>query len=228
MNAIFLPGVGCTAEVWADALPGGCRAIELPDGETVDAMAQAVLDSAPQRFSLAGFSLGGYVALAIAALSPGRIERLALVSSGARADSPEAGANRERLIALALNGSYASLDERLTPFVLHPDRQDDARIRELRRRMSAECGPQRYVSQQRAAGARPDRMATLAGLRVPVLLAVGEEDRITPPAWSKEMARAAPGARLALFERCGHMAPLERPEALARELRQWLGQGGGS
>lgn len=36
------------------------------------------------------------------------------------------------------------------------------------------------------------------------------------------MAQQVPHARLVIFERCGHMAPFEAPEAVNAALRVWL------
>jgi pimeloyl-ACP methyl ester carboxylesterase len=56
-------------------------------------------------------------------------------------------------------------------------------------------------------------------LKVPTLVVVGEHDRITPPAAAVELAGALPDARLAVLEGAGHLAMLERPVELDRELR---------
>ena len=45
---------------------------------------------------------------------------------------------------------------------------------------------------------------------------------VTPPALSEELVAAIPGARLAIVEDCGHLAPLEQPQAVTALLRYWL------
>jgi pimeloyl-ACP methyl ester carboxylesterase len=69
---------------------------------------------------------------------------------------------------------------------------------------------------------RPARTDVLAALRVPTLIAVGREDRITPLAQHEEMARRIPASDLVIFERCGHLAPLEAPVELAAAITQWM------
>jgi pimeloyl-ACP methyl ester carboxylesterase len=54
------------------------------------------------------------------------------------------------------------------------------------------------------------------------LVLAGREDAVTPPAVQTEMAEAIPDATLVLLPRCGHLAPLERPEAVTRQLLLWL------
>ena len=226
---LLLPGLSSTPELWDDvraALPVGiaCTALEFPALDDVDAIAERVLEDAPPRFALAGFSFGGYVALAIAARAGHRIDRLALVSTGPNADAPEAAANRVRLIELAQSGGYASIDAKLTRLLLHPDHQDDPAIMEKRVRMSRDYGIERYVAHQRAAMRRPDRNATLATIRFPAMVAVGREDLVTPLARNEEMARRLPAADFTIFERCGHLSPLETPVKLAAAITHWMTQ----
>lgn len=224
---LLLPGLGNTPEVWSAvraALPVGitCIAAANPAHEDINVIAGETLAQAPPHFALAGFSFGGYVALAIAAQAAGRIERLALISTGANADTPESAANRGKFIQLAQAGGYASIDAKLTRLLLHPDRQADAGILAIRQRMSGEYGVERYIAHQRAAIARPARADVLASIRVPTLIAVGREDRITPLAQHEEMVRRIPAAELVVFEQCGHLSPLEAPIELAAALERWM------
>lgn len=223
---LLLPGLSSTPEIWDEVragLPIGvtCHALENAALEDIGAIADEILAKAPPRFALAGFSFGGYVSLAIAAKAMDRIDRIALIATGANADSPEAAASRRRLIEIA-QSDYASIDGRMTKFLLHPDRVEDEAIHAKRARMSREYGSARFIAQQRAAMARPDRNAVLASIRVPALVAVGREDRVTPLAQHEEMARRIPAAELVVFERCGHLAPLEAPAKLARAITQWM------
>ena len=225
---LLLPGLSSTPELWGAvraALPVGIaiQALEHAALEDIDAIAAEILASAPPRFALAGFSFGGYVSLAIAAKAGERIERLALIATGANADSPEASTSRKKLIEMA-QSDYASIDGRMTKFLLHPDRVDDPAIHEKRVRMSRDYGAARFIAQQRAAMARPARESVLASIRVPTLVAVGREDRVTPLAQHEEMARRIPAADLVVFEHCGHLAPLEAPLELAGALTKWMTQ----
>ncbi len=59
-------------------------------------------------------------------------------------------------------------------------------------------------------------------MRVPTLVLVGAEDVLTPPAESQAMAAAIAGARLEIVPRAGHLANLERPDAVNRALAAFL------
>jgi len=223
----MLHGLGITSAVFDEVrarLPAGVetRPTELPAAPHVDEMAEQILAAAPERFLLAGFSLGGYVALAIMARAASRVARLALLSTGPTADAPAASGFREKLIGLAQSGKYDSVPGRLAPAMFHPARKDDPALLDRFVAMSRDCGPDRFVLHQRAALSRPDRSALLPTIAVPTLIAVGRDDQITPPALSEGMARAIPCATLVMFENCGHMAPLEKPAELAGALTTWL------
>lgn len=224
---IMVPGLGITAAVFDEVralLPPGAdvRPVELPPSPHVDVMAERILAAAPERFALAGFSLGGYVALAIMARAAARVERLALLSTGPTADPPAAAAVRDKLIGLTQAGKYDSVPGRLAPAMFHPARKDDPALLARFTAMSRDCGPDNFVLHQRAALARPDRRWLLPEIKVPTLVAVGRDDLITPPALSEGMAQQIPGATLMIIENCGHLAPLEQPAALATALAAWL------
>ena len=74
---------------------------------------------------------------------------------------------------------------------------------------------------------RPDARPLLGGIHIPALVGVGAEDAWSPPAQNRAIADAIPGARFALFEGSGHMAPLEAPEAVSAAIAQWLALPGG-
>jgi pimeloyl-ACP methyl ester carboxylesterase len=78
---------------------------------------------------------------------------------------------------------------------------------------------------------RMDLRHALPRITVPALVAVGDQDRVTPPAVAVELAAALPEGRLFIVEGAGHMAMLERPDRLDPELRSFAreawGLGGG-
>ncbi|HEU5249275.1 MAG TPA: alpha/beta fold hydrolase, partial [Thermoanaerobaculia bacterium] len=54
------------------------------------------------------------------------------------------------------------------------------------------------------------------------LVVVGEQDALAPPADSEAMAAAIPGARLVRVPGAGHLAPMERPKAVAEALGEFF------
>lgn len=71
--------------------------------------------------------------------------------------------------------------------------------------------PRGIAGALRGMASRPDRRDDLAGIKVPTLVMVGEEDAITPPTEALALADAIDGARLEVVANAGHMAPYENP-----------------
>jgi pimeloyl-ACP methyl ester carboxylesterase len=91
---ILLPGLLCDQRLWRDQARdlGDIAEPTIPDltlDDSLSAMAQRVLDAAPQRFALAALSMGGYVAFEILRQQPDRVTRLALIDTSAALDSPQ-------------------------------------------------------------------------------------------------------------------------------------------
>jgi len=70
--------------------------------------------------------------------------------------------------------------------------------------------------------ARPDSCADLRTVRVPTLIACGREDTVTPLAEHERMRDCVPGARLEVFEQCGHLSTIEQPDLVTSLLSRWL------
>jgi pimeloyl-ACP methyl ester carboxylesterase len=62
----------------------------------------------------------------------------------------------------------------------------------------------------------------LAAIRCPTLVLVGRQDALTPVSLHEQMAAAIPRAALVIVEQCGHLSPLEQPQAVTAALRYWL------
>lgn len=224
---VLLPGLLCDAALWAHqtAHLSDMADIAVPDltgAETVDELAETVLDAAPERFSLAGLSMGGYVALAVMRLAPDRVDRLALLDTSARADTREQTRRRRGLIGLARRGKFKGVTPRLLPMLVHPDRLGDAPLVEAVMAMAERVGTEAFVRQERAILNRPDSRHRLAEIDCPTLVLCGRQDAVTPLELSEEMARLLPRGRLAVIEECGHLSTMERPETVTAELRAWL------
>jgi len=88
--------------------------------------------------------------------------------------------------------------------------------------MAERVGQAAFLRQQNAILKRPDGRPDLPRIACPALILCGRQDALTPPALSREMAEAIPGARLVELDECGHLASLEQPEAVNDALEEWL------
>ena len=223
----LLPGLLCDATVWAAQVQGlsDIAEIRTPDflgHDSIAGMAAFVLDQAPERFAVAGHSMGARVALAIMRLAPERVTHLALLDTGTHPPAAGEAEKRQVLVDLAAHQGMAALADRWLPPMVHPDRLHDAPFMAGLRAMVMRASPEIYAGQIRALLARPDAQAGLAAITCPVLIGVGRQDAWSPPSQHEAMAQTIPHATYVIFEDSGHMAPVEAPCAVTTALREWI------
>ena len=225
---VLVPGLLCDAALWRHQVEhlAEVAAITVADvtrQDSMAAMAEAVLAQAPaDRFALAGLSMGGYVSLEIMRRAPGRVARLALLDTTARPDTEEARQRRLAFIAQTEQGDFKGVTKRLLPLFIHPDRLEDEALAGTVTAMTRRVGKGVFLRQQRAIMGRADARAWLGGIQPPTLVLVGREDALTPVALHEELAARIPHARFVIVEHCGHLSPVERPEAVTAVMRYWL------
>jgi pimeloyl-ACP methyl ester carboxylesterase len=224
---ILLPGMPLDAALWAHqsehlAEVAEVRVGDLTAHDSMEALARAVLAAAPERFALAGLSMGGYVAFEVMRQAPERVTRLALLDTSARADTPEQAANRRQAVELARQGKYRQVVAGNVPRLLHPDHATDRALVDSVYAQAERIGAEAYVRQQTANMGRPDSRPGLGAITCPTLVLCGRQDAITPLDLHVEIADAIPGARFVPIEDSGHLASMERPQAVTALLRSWL------
>lgn len=224
---LLVPGLLCTAEMFAPQIPalwprGPVTVANTLEGDTLADMAERILATAPRRFALAGASMGGYLAFEILRRAPERVERLALLCTSARPDSPEQTIQRRRMIEQARVVGFERFLALAGTSLVHPSRKGDAALNDISVRMGLAVGFEGFARQTEAVIARADSRPLLAEIKVPTTIVVGDADPLTPMALSQEMADAIPGAKLTIAPECGHALTLERPEVVNRALETWL------
>ncbi|MDH7796519.1 MULTISPECIES: alpha/beta hydrolase [unclassified Beijerinckia] len=227
-HLVLVPGVNNTRDTWNGviaALPATitCHPQDCAALPSVEAIAADLLAQAPARFHLAGFSFGGYVALAMLEQAPERIEGLALICTSSFADTEQQKAARDAAAAAAERGDHMKLVEGPGAIALHPDAARDPQIAALRLRIARAYGEKRFIAHQYASKARDDRTALLAAAPIPRLLVAAEDDRVIPLETMGRMAEAVPQAQWMSVPRAGHLLPIEQPDVLARVLGTWIG-----
>jgi pimeloyl-ACP methyl ester carboxylesterase len=183
----------------------------------------AVLERIPDGAGLAGFSMGGYAALALAKRRPPNLKALALVDTRATADDEAGRGKRDEAIATVRSGGVAPIAEAMVPKLLSPESLSNRDLVERLRRIMSRQKPGTVEADLTAMRDRPDSRDTLPGIGIPTLVLVGEADTLTPPADSQAMAAAIPGARLVTVPGAGHLTPMERPGAVAAALGEFFG-----
>jgi pimeloyl-ACP methyl ester carboxylesterase len=206
-----------------------CSVADYGSLDSIPAMAEAVLRTAPQRFGLAGHSMGGRVALEIYRLAPQRVTRIALLNTGSSArPSGEAGQEEARkraeLVALAKSQGMAAMLRQWLPPMIDSRRIHDTALVEAIIQMMSRKTPEIFAAQVKALLARPDASTVLEQIRCPALLLTGREDGWSGPAQHSGMAAKIAGSQLVIVPDCGHMSMLERPADVSAALRTWLTQ----
>lgn len=177
------------------------------------------------RAVIGGLSMGGYCALALHRIAPGRVRALVLCDTRAEPDSDEARRHRavqavtarERGVDDVVRPMLARL---LTPVTLVERPGLAAGLEQMMR----ETRPDALIAALHALAARPDARPQLASIRVPVLVIGGELDEITPPVVLRELAAAIPGARLRLLPGAGHVSNLEAEAGFNTALHAFLAE----
>jgi len=200
-----------------------CTVFAFRDHDSLGAMAEALLARAPERFTLLGLSLGGYLAFEIIRRQLTRIERLVLMDTKAVADDAPRRAARLADMEKVREGGIEALIPELPRRWLHPDHGERADLVLLMGEMARSIGARGQLNQQTAMLARPDSHADLERVGVPTLILCGREDPVTTVADHEAMVARVRGARFEIIEQCGHLSTIEQPEAVSLVLGEWLG-----
>ncbi|MPV38137.1 alpha/beta fold hydrolase [Georgenia subflava] len=195
-----------------------------PTEPALETYAAAVVDSlrstGVERAVVAGLSMGGYAALALAERHRSLLAGIGLLDTKASADDDAARANRLR-VAEAAAGDAGS--EAVAPMVdqvlgetTHAQRPE---LVERMRALLGEAPPVGIAWAQRAMAVRPDRTAALEDLDVPALVLRGAEDGMSPQSALNAMAEALSDVEVVVVPRSGHMSALEAPDQVADALR---------
>ena len=228
----MLPGMLCDAAAWESqiaALGDVCtpRVVSFGDADSIDAMADVALAGAPERFALAGHSMGGRVAQAIYRRAPQRVSKLALLATDFRGHPDETAraaeaARRDGMIARVAAVGLAEFARGWARQVVSPSRLDDAPLLAAVAEMMARHTPAQLAAQTLAGLTRPDFADLLPRVSCPTLLIAGDDDTLRPIAVHREMASLIPHSHLEVLPQCGHMVTLERPSLATAAMRRWL------
>jgi 3-oxoadipate enol-lactonase len=173
-----------------------------------------------ERCTLAGLSMGGYISLPFALSHPGRVARLVLAHTRARADLDAEKAARNAMIDELKNAGTATLPEKMLPRLLGPDASEEVRsfVRESIERTSAEAD----IHAVTAMRDRSDQTVRLSDLQCRTLVLAGSGDAILKVEDCRAMAEAIPQGEFVVIPRTGHLSNLEDPAAFNRALDDYL------
>jgi pimeloyl-ACP methyl ester carboxylesterase len=165
--------------------------------------------------------------LEVARRVPERLLGLALLDTGyeplpAGAAGEREAAGRYALLDIARRDGMRAMARTWVQGMVYAPRLQDEQLVEPILDMFERRTPDVFAMQIKALLHRPDGTAVLGALQCPTLVLCGREDSWASASRHEQMARIIPRSTLALIPECGHMAPMERPEAVNTALRQWL------
>jgi 3-oxoadipate enol-lactonase len=238
---LFLHGVGGGHAAWDAQLPyfaargyravawdapgyGASSAADPYDLERVAAAADTLIGHlGTATVVLIGHSMGGFIALETYARYPDRVKALALCFTSPAFGGSGGDFQRKfveaRLAPLDAGKSMAQMARALTP-TLRSARSLPGALEHAERIMSR-VPEQTYRKAVRLLTTF-DRRTLLPQIGVPTLVLAGSDDRIAPPSVMERMASKIPDAEYHLLEGCGHLGPIDQPEAFNDTLEQFL------
>jgi pimeloyl-ACP methyl ester carboxylesterase len=230
-SLVLLPGLLNDAMLWDHQIRHlsplmDVTVADLSRDDTMQALAARTLETAPKSFALCGLSMGGYVAFEIMRQAPERVTHLILMDTSANPDTPEQTARRRDLVRIAQTGRFKGVTPRLLPSLLARESLVNRSITHKLMEMAERMGRDVYVRQQSAIMSRADSRPTLLTIKIPTLILVGREDRLTPVPLAEEMARAIPHSILRVLDGAGHLPPIEQENVVTRLIKFFLKSSG--
>jgi pimeloyl-ACP methyl ester carboxylesterase len=224
-HIVFVPGVGAREWAWGHqqkylADIATSEVMVLDQQATRKAMADHVLAHAPERFAIAGHSLGGWVAQEVAARAPERVSSLFLCSTWARVN--EGTIDYIRAYAQRIADDYErGLDEHFDQF-LYQDRYAEPAFCAWLKRSQRLTPAAAFIRQLEALMGDYSTERLLPQIKADTLVIHGRHDRIIDEGEARFLVDRIPGASLSLIEEAGHCTPFEQPVAFTAAMRLWL------
>jgi pimeloyl-ACP methyl ester carboxylesterase len=222
-----LPGTLCTGAIFDRQIKAlqtfapSVEVVQFRHENSIEEMAETVLERIPQsgEAAVAGFSMGGMVAMALAREYPERVAKLALLNSNSHADLNDRQASRTSELAEARETSISRVMEKhfLPRYLYLQNTEHQKLIIAMANELGLEC----FEAQVEALATRSDSKSSLEMLDCPTLVLGSREDILCPPQEQIDMHSKIRHGDLVLLGGCGHFSTLERPEAVSSSLCNW-------
>ncbi|MBA3829137.1 MAG: alpha/beta hydrolase [Taibaiella sp.] len=208
-------------------IPGTGESLPGSEQTSIEGMAhfiKAIIDNEKiEEIIIVGHSMGGYIALAFAALYPENVGGLSLVHSTANEDSDEKKHTRMKTVQLIRNGAKDMFLNQMVPNLFaahfkeyHPDLLDEQITR------GKEVNSESMMAFNIAMAERPDRKQILRDATFPIQWIIGKEDMVIPCKETLAQSTLSNTTFVSIYEECGHMSMLETPGKLAADLDRFF------
>lgn len=218
---LFISGLLSNESVWVDQIKNlsdiALIKVISPTQDTPQKMVEAILEQAPAQFALAGHSMGGWLCLEVMRRAKERVLKLCLLNTTAKSDTPIKKAKRKEMIQRVKNGQFHEVVKELVDhFVFNESVKNEVE------KMFLGAGEKAFIQQETSMLVRDECESILPLIQCPTLVTHAAKDKVFTLQDHQELANTIPKAQLAIIEECGHMSPMERPEAVTSLLRSWI------
>jgi len=232
LTLVLIPGLMCDEALWAHqraALGALTERVAVADHDHADSlatMAARILQVHAGPIAVAGHSMGGRVALEVVRQGGARVRGLALLDTGYQALARAAPGRAEvrgrlDLLALAQQQGVRAMTAAWLQGMVHPSRLIEPALRAAIVDMFGRRTVAHFAAQLQALIERADALPVLSQARCPALVLCGEQDAWAPVSQHQQMAQLLADSVLTVVPQCGHMSPLERPQAVSAALASW-------
>jgi len=224
---VLLPGMMCDERMYAAQIKAfkglaHCQIGDLSGADNMADIARQILDQSPEKFALAGLSMGGIVAMEIVRQAPERVTKLALMDTNPKAELDEVKAARQPQIAAAQAGQLEQILRELMVPRYFTNHRPHFELDELCIDMGLSLGKDVFIQQSLALKNRRDQQDTLMSFNKPCLILMGEEDELCPLDRHQCMVSLLPQSTLVKVPKAGHIPTLEQPAATTAALIEWM------
>jgi pimeloyl-ACP methyl ester carboxylesterase len=227
---LLIPGMLNNEKVWQDVILGlkekaDIRVANVQTQNSIQDMANdcwaLIRDVKPDvPVYVAGFSMGGYVAIEMVSKPAVKLHGLVLLSTSGAEETMESRAQREKTIHY-LQSDFLKTLEGLVKWNTHEPSDD---FLTLLKEMMHDVGAETAIRQIKAISNRTSHRHVLEKLQMPVKVLCGAHDRVIPIQRTNELASWIAGSQLEIIADAGHMLPMEQPQAVVNACLKLMGQ----
>jgi len=213
---IFVPGHMCDERLFSHQIEYFKNEFEiivadLTENESIHQSALDILKVAPKDFILVGLSMGGIVSMEIARLAQERVSHLILIDTNPYADKLDSKTMREKNINRIKKGELLEVMQTqfISKYFLHKPKE--MMLKRLCLEMALRLGPDVFIRQSKALMSRACQIRTLKNLFCKTLIIYGQEDKICPLSFHRDIQGFIINSKLKIIEKTGHLSVLENP-----------------
>lgn len=218
---LLISGLLSNDSIWADQINhlSNVSFIKVisPTQDSPQKMVDEILEQAPNQFILVGHSMGGWICLEVMRKAKERVTKLGLINTTASSDTPMKKAKRKEMIQRVENGEFRPVVKELVDyFVFNTSVKKDVE------KMFLDVGEQAFLRQEKSMLIRDECESVLSMIQCPTLVIHAVKDKVFTLEDHQNLVNNIPNAKLAIIEDCGHMSPLESPQAVTSLLSSWI------